>query len=63
MESSERADEMIDWKKRRYEMNKKPEQRTQEERVVDITKAQVIADARQIVERAKMRGWIQGGAR
>ena len=52
---------MIDWKKRRYEMNKKPEQRTQEERVVDITKAQVLAEAAQIVERAKLKGWIKGG--
>ena len=52
---------MTDWKKRRYEMNKKPDARTQDERVVDITKAQVLADARQIVERAKLKGWIQGG--
>ena len=49
---------MTDWKKKRYEMNRKPSARTAEERVVDITKAQVLADARQIVERAKLKGWI-----
>lgn len=54
---------MIDWKKRRYEMNKKPEQRTAEERTVDITKAQVLADAVKIVARARMRGWVRGGGR
>ena len=52
---------MTDWKKRRYEMNKKPEQRTAEERVVDITKAQVLAEAAKIVARARMRGWVRGG--
>ena len=52
---------MTDWKKKRCEMNKKPEQRTQEERVVDVTKAQVLAEAVQIVARAKARGWVRGG--
>ena len=54
---------MSDWKTKRYEMNRKPAARTAEERVVDITKAQVSAEAGQIVERAKLKGWIKGGGR
>lgn len=54
---------MSDWKTKRYEMNKKPEARTQDERTVDIEKQQILANAAQIVERAKLKGWIKGGRR
>ena len=49
--------------KRRYEYNRKPEPRTAQEKAIDITAAEVLANARQIVERAKLKGWIKGGAR
>ena len=65
MESSEKGNAMTrdEQSKRRYEYNRKPEPRTAQEKTIDITAADVLANARQIVERAKMRGWIKGGAR
>jgi hypothetical protein len=62
---SEKGDEMTreEQNKRRYEYNRKPEPRTAQEKTIDLTAAEVLANARQIVERAKMRGWIKEGVK
>lgn len=49
--------------RRRYEYNRKPEPRTEQEKTIDMTSAEVLANARQIVERAKLKGWIKEGGR
>lgn len=63
MGKSEKGNEMTkdEQNRRRYEYNKKPEARSLDERTIDVTKADVLANAKQIVARARLKGWVKGG--